>query len=127
MCMDAEMGLWSFVTLMKRVYGRTGLLYMFGGWDGINDLSDLWQFTVETLRWDCLSTDTSQEVKQCMSVASLTVPHLGRPQWTLMSQDVPGLWLPAALPVGPVPQSFLALTTQSHQHPSQPNSNSFNT
>ncbi|CAI8048563.1 Muskelin [Geodia barretti] len=70
MCMDAEMG----------------LLYMFGGWDGINDLSDLWQFTVETLRWDCLSTDTSQEGgpsgrschKMCLDSGSQQLFLLGR-------------------------------------------------
>lgn len=35
---------------------------MFGGWDGTTDLCDLWQFTVSSLQWVCLSADTSIEV-----------------------------------------------------------------
>jgi hypothetical protein len=70
MCMDTE----------------RGLLYMFGGWDGSSDLSDLWQFTVQTLRWDCLSTDTSQEGgpsgrschKMCLDSGSQQLFLLGR-------------------------------------------------
>ena len=39
-----------------------GTIYMFGGWDGTNDLCDLWQFSVELLQWKCLCADTSLEV-----------------------------------------------------------------
>ena len=43
-------------------------LYMFGGWDGTNDLCDLWQFSVELLQWKCLSADTSLEVCRALHV-----------------------------------------------------------
>lgn len=39
-----------------------GQLFLFGGWDGAKELGDLWQFTMSTQRWTCLSLDTSQEV-----------------------------------------------------------------
>lgn len=38
------------------------ILYMFGGWDGTADLCDLWQFSVSSLQWLCLSGDTALEV-----------------------------------------------------------------
>ena len=52
----------TLLLLSVQLANDPGVLYMFGGWDGSNDLSDLWQFTVQTLQWECLSTDTSQEV-----------------------------------------------------------------
>ena len=51
-----------------------GTLYMFGGWDGTNDLCDLWQFSVELLQWKCLSADTSLEVCS-IDVAASPVDH----------------------------------------------------
>lgn len=33
-------------------------IYLFGGWDGSRDLSDLWCFDIQRRKWDCLSMDT---------------------------------------------------------------------
>lgn len=33
------------------VDSTTGLMYLFGGWDGFEDLSDMWQFDVRTNAW----------------------------------------------------------------------------
>eukprot|EP00731_Ephydatia_muelleri_P000964 Em0001g964a len=35
------------------------VLYMFGGWDGDQDLGDLWRFDVERGTWECVCSDTS--------------------------------------------------------------------
>eukprot|EP00731_Ephydatia_muelleri_P000998 Em0001g998a len=35
------------------------VLYMFGGWDGDQDLGDLWRFDVESGTWECVCSDTS--------------------------------------------------------------------
>jgi hypothetical protein len=63
-----------------------GTIYMFGGWDGTNDLCDLWQFSVELLQWKCLCADTSLEGgpssrschKMCWGSASQQLYLLGR-------------------------------------------------
>lgn len=39
----------------------TNKLYLYGGWDGISDLSDLWEYDVEANSWTRLSADTSEE------------------------------------------------------------------
>ncbi|KAL8596859.1 hypothetical protein ACOMHN_060667 [Nucella lapillus] len=36
-------------------------IYMFGGWDGQDDLDDMWAFHVPTLEWTCLCKHTAQE------------------------------------------------------------------
>ncbi|KAJ3385740.1 Muskelin 1, intracellular mediator containing kelch motif [Lobulomyces angularis] len=33
-------------------------IYIFGGWDGQKDLSDLWEFDLEKELWKCISVDT---------------------------------------------------------------------
>ena len=33
------------------------LIYLFGGWNGTNDLGDLWVYSTESARWKCLSTN----------------------------------------------------------------------
>ena len=38
-------------------------LYLFGGWDGNVDLSDLWAHHIPTQQWTCLSKKTDEEVK----------------------------------------------------------------
>lgn len=45
MCIDSELG----------------KIYMFGGWDGIQNLSDFWEYDENTNQWTCLSTDTSKD------------------------------------------------------------------
>jgi hypothetical protein len=42
MCMDSD----------------TGILYMFGGWDGGKDLADFWAYNSTSATWRCLSEDT---------------------------------------------------------------------
>ena len=37
-------------------------LYLFGGWDGSQDLSDLWMYHIPSREWHCLSKDTKEEV-----------------------------------------------------------------
>lgn len=37
------------------------IIYLFGGWDGTQDLADLWAFYVPTGDWVCLSRDTEAE------------------------------------------------------------------
>lgn len=39
-----------------------GHLYLSGGWDGSNELQDLWQFTIKSQQWTCLALNTSQDV-----------------------------------------------------------------
>ena len=36
---------------------------MFGGWDGDQDLGDLWRFDVESGTWECVCSDTSLVVR----------------------------------------------------------------
>lgn len=44
-----------------------GQLYLYGGWNGTKELGDLWQFTIATNKWACLSVDSSQEVSLLFS------------------------------------------------------------
>ena len=37
-------------------------IYMFGGWDGNQDLSDLWSYDIRTKQWTCLCAKTEEEV-----------------------------------------------------------------
>ena len=46
MCMDTE----------------SSILYLLGGWDGIQDLADFWAFHCNSGKWECLSTDTESDV-----------------------------------------------------------------
>lgn len=39
----------------------TETIYLFGGWDGNQDLSDLWAYHVPTCRWTLISKDTEAE------------------------------------------------------------------
>ena len=36
-----------------------GIIYMFGGWDGKDELSDLWAYDVKSKQWNCIAADTS--------------------------------------------------------------------
>lgn len=38
-----------------------GILYLFGGWDGTDDLADFWAYSIPHQRWTTLSLDTSVE------------------------------------------------------------------
>ena len=46
MCMDSD----------------TQTIYLFGGWDGNQDLADLWLYNIPTQTWKCLSRDTESQV-----------------------------------------------------------------
>lgn len=39
-----------------------GVVYLFGGWDGNQDLADLWSFDLAAKQWTCLSRNTEEEV-----------------------------------------------------------------
>ena len=38
-------------------------IYLYGGWDGIKDLADMWSYHVPTRQWCCISKNTAEEVK----------------------------------------------------------------
>ncbi|XP_066283972.1 muskelin-like [Branchiostoma lanceolatum] len=40
---------------------NTETIYLFGGWDGSQDLSNLWEYSVPASRWTCLSKDTEKD------------------------------------------------------------------
>jgi muskelin len=40
----------------------TETIYLFGGWDGTQDLSDLWQYHIPSCTWVRLSANTEAEV-----------------------------------------------------------------
>jgi hypothetical protein len=37
-------------------------VYLFGGWDGTQDLADFWAYSVQENQWTCISRDTEKEV-----------------------------------------------------------------
>ncbi|XP_043224158.1 muskelin-like [Amphibalanus amphitrite] len=62
------------------------VMYLFGGWDGTQDLSDLWAFYIRQGQWTRLSADTSTEGgptarschKMCLDVERQQLFTLGR-------------------------------------------------
>lgn len=38
------------------------VLYLFGGWDGNQDLSDLWSYDIEASKWTLICKDTEAVV-----------------------------------------------------------------
>ena len=42
-----------------------GKVYLFGGWDGKNDLGDFWEYTSDTNVWQCISADTEINSGPC--------------------------------------------------------------
>lgn len=36
-------------------------VYLFGGWDGTQDLADFWAYSVKENQWTCISRDTEKE------------------------------------------------------------------
>lgn len=49
-------------------------VYLFGGWDGTQDLADFWAYSVLENQWACISRDTEKEV----SVQELLFPTMTR-------------------------------------------------
>lgn len=39
-------------------------VYLFGGWDGTQDLADFWAYSVQENQWLCISRDTEKEVRE---------------------------------------------------------------
>jgi hypothetical protein len=37
-------------------------IYLYGGWDGNQDLADLWSFHIPTSHWTCLTKNAEEEV-----------------------------------------------------------------
>jgi hypothetical protein len=62
----------------------TEMIYLFGGWDGNQDLSDLWAYHVPTRKWTLITKDTEAEVSQfcCMnrvqSISIIITTSLGK-------------------------------------------------
>lgn len=42
----------------------TETVYLFGGWDGTQDLADFWAYSVKENQWACISRDTEKEVRE---------------------------------------------------------------
>jgi hypothetical protein len=40
----------------------SGLIYLFGGWDGAKEMSDFWAFDTALGAWKCISPDTRRYV-----------------------------------------------------------------
>ncbi|XP_048357436.1 muskelin [Sphaerodactylus townsendi] len=39
-------------------------VYLFGGWDGTQDLADFWAYSVKENQWTCISRDTEKELME---------------------------------------------------------------
>lgn len=39
-----------------------GIVFLFGGWDGHKDLSDLWSFNIVTATWRCIAPNVEEHV-----------------------------------------------------------------
>ena len=48
--------------LLKFVIDPSETVYLFGGWDGTQDLADFWAYGVQENQWACISRDTEKEV-----------------------------------------------------------------
>lgn len=36
-------------------------LYLYGGWDGKNELADFWSYHIPTQLWSCISSNTEED------------------------------------------------------------------
>ncbi|XP_061418708.1 muskelin isoform X2 [Lethenteron reissneri] len=65
---------------------HTETVYLFGGWDGTQDLADFWAYSVSNGQWTCISRDTAKEGgpsarschKMCIDVERRHIYTLGR-------------------------------------------------
>ncbi|XP_019501631.1 PREDICTED: muskelin [Hipposideros armiger] len=61
-------------------------VYLFGGWDGTQDLADFWAYSVKENQWTCISRDTEKENgpsarschKMCIDIQRRQIYTLGR-------------------------------------------------
>ena len=47
------------------VDSEAGLIYLFGGWDGHQDLSDLWRYDIEKHQWSLIEYNTGPSARSC--------------------------------------------------------------
>ncbi|XP_072327210.1 muskelin isoform X3 [Scyliorhinus torazame] len=65
---------------------QTETVYLFGGWDGTQDLADFWAYSVKENQWTCISRDTEKESgpsarschKMCIDTTRRQIYTLGR-------------------------------------------------
>nr|XP_020140825.1 muskelin-like [Microcebus murinus] len=65
---------------------QTETVYLFGGWDGTQDLADFWAYSVKDNQWTCISRDTEKENgpsarschKMCIDIQRRQIYTLGR-------------------------------------------------
>ncbi|XP_062055249.1 muskelin isoform X2 [Lepus europaeus] len=65
---------------------QTETVYLFGGWDGTQDLADFWAYSVKENQWTCISRDTEKENgpsarschKMCIDTQRRQIYTLGR-------------------------------------------------
>ncbi|XP_014398356.1 PREDICTED: muskelin isoform X5 [Myotis brandtii] len=65
---------------------QTETVYLFGGWDGTQDLADFWAYSVKENQWTCISRDTEKENgpsarschKMCIDIQRRQIYTLGR-------------------------------------------------
>lgn len=56
-------------------------VYLFGGWDGTQDLADFWAYSVLENQWACISRDTEKEVRSLSCLQTVVVFYLSLPVW----------------------------------------------
>ncbi|XP_074644616.1 muskelin-like isoform X2 [Tubulanus polymorphus] len=62
----------------------TETMYLFGGWDGTQDLADLWSYHVPTQQWTCISKNTEEESgPSARSCHKMCIHHERRQVFTL--------------------------------------------
>ena len=49
---------------------HTETVYLFGGWDGNQDMSDFWSYHVPSRKWTLISRDTEAEVSHIHKILS---------------------------------------------------------
>lgn len=52
-----------FLSLIDDCVCPAETVYLFGGWDGTQDLADFWAYSVQENQWACISRDTEKEVR----------------------------------------------------------------
>lgn len=58
--------------LLSDVFFPAETVYLFGGWDGTQDLADFWAYSVQENQWACISRDTEKEVRGPSTQISFT-------------------------------------------------------
>ena len=73
------------------------IIYMFGGWDGNQDLADLWAYNIPMKQWMCLCAKTDENVsaslQQVFSICIYCIValfgayvYIGTPAFSVISQ-----------------------------------------